>query len=136
MGNRAVLCLAILGVITGTTSPAGDKKPNKLPADVQAILNKADTFELYSLDPERSRNKKDAGGADFRGWTILGKTAVKDAETRKRLVTALYDGIAKSDGSGARCFDPRHGIRASAEGKSVDLVICFECSWVYVFLDK
>ena len=55
---------------------------------------------------------------------------------QKQLLDALYKGIADSDGNGAKCFDPRHGIRASVDGKTVDLVICFECSWVYVFYDK
>jgi hypothetical protein len=40
------------------------------------------------------------------------------------------------DGNGARCFEPRHGIRATDGKKSVDLVICFECGWVYVFVDN
>jgi len=44
--------------------------------------------------------------------------------------------FAKSDGNGAKCFDPRHGIRATAKGKTVDLVICFECNWVYVYYDN
>ena len=27
-----------------------------------------------------------------------------------------------------KCFNPRHGIRATHDGKTVELVICFECS--------
>jgi hypothetical protein len=30
----------------------------------------------------------------------------------------------------------QHGIRAAAGGKTVDLVICFQCGWAYVYLDK
>ena len=58
---------------------------------------------------------------------------VKDAEVRKEIVTALDKGIGESDGNWAKCFDPRHGIRVQREGKTVELVICFECGWVYIF---
>jgi hypothetical protein len=97
---------------------------NELPKDVRAVLDKADRFELLSLDPTRQKEKpKD----DFRGWKVLGRTEVKDAETRKKLVAALYKGIADSDGTVAACFNPRHGIRATHDGKTVELVICYEC---------
>jgi hypothetical protein len=40
--------------------------------------------------------------------------------------------MAESKG-GAKCFLPRHGIRVTADGKTIDLVICFECSWIYIY---
>ena len=58
---------------------------------------------------------------------------VKDAESQKKIL-AVAETIKV--GTGAKCFDPRHGIRVTTGGKSVDLIICFECSWVYVYLDK
>src|SRR6266511_2767014 len=36
----------------------------------------------------------------------------------------------------AACFNPRHGLRAEMNGKSVDLVICFECSGLIVYAGK
>lgn len=88
---------------------------------VKDILENAEQFELYSLNPT-SRDKE-----GFNGWKVLGKTAIKDADTRKAIVDALYKGLADSDGKAAKCFDPRHGIRATGKGKTVDVVICFEC---------
>jgi hypothetical protein len=44
----------------------------------------------------------------------------------------LYDGIADKNATPARCFIPRHGIRATHDGKTVELVICFECSQLWV----
>jgi hypothetical protein len=35
----------------------------------------------------------------------------------------------------ALCFRPRHGVRAKSGGRAVELVICFECSWVKVYVD-
>ncbi len=95
---------------------------NKLPADVQAILDKADTIELLSLEPAKGMEVKDG----FHGYKILGKTTVKGADARK-VVAAIHKGIKDSDGTAAACFMPRHGIRAKVDDKTVDLVICYQC---------
>ncbi len=121
----ALVCMA------GASAVAEEQKDNKLPDAVQAVLDKAGQIELYSLDPEAKRD--DTG---FRGWKVLGKTALKGDAARKQLLAPLAQGIAKSDGNGAKCFEPRHGVRAAFDGRTVDLVICFECSWVYVFTGK
>jgi len=104
----------------------------------QAILAKPDQVELLSLDPtllvgpvhfRPDEKPKEL----FQGWMILGRTVVKDADARKAVLAAV--GTSKR-GYGPRCFEPRHGIRATSGGKTVDLVICFECGWVYFYLDK
>jgi hypothetical protein len=98
--------------------------------EVKKILAKPTAIELYSLEPTRDEKAKD----HFHGWKVLGKTIVKDDTERKSLL-----GVAGTigPGYGARCFDPRHGIRVSSGDKSIDLIICFECSWVYIhFIGK
>src|SRR5262249_25736189 len=127
---RTAVLVAFATLLTSVCAWTGDKKENRLSAETKAILEKAEHFELLSLDPAVEGVKGEEG---FHGWKILGKTAVKDAAVRKQIVTALDKGIAESDGNGAKCFDPRHGIRAQHDGKTVDLVICFECGWIYVF---
>jgi hypothetical protein len=67
---------------------------------------------------------------------VRWKTVVKKAAVRKQILAHLDKGISDSDGNGAKCFDPRHGIRAKRDGKTVDLVICIECGWIYVFRDE
>jgi hypothetical protein len=100
----------------------------------RAILAKPDQVELLSLDPSLGLAGPDEKPQDlFRGWKVLGKTVVKDADARKAVLAAAG---TTHRGHGPRCFEPRHGIRAGAGGESVDLVICFECKWVYVYLDK
>ena len=127
---RAIALASFAMLLTTVSAWTAEKPENKLSADVQTILEKAEQFELLSLDPAVEGVK---GKEGFHGWKILGKTMVKDAAVRKEIVTALDKGIAESDGNGAKCFDPRHGIRAQRDGKTVELVICFECGWVYVF---
>jgi len=106
---------------------------NRLPDAARAILENADRMTLFSLNPKRPTKKPNQ---DFHGWQVLGQTVVKSREVRKRVVAAVEKGIAKSDGSAAGCFDPRHGIRATHQGKSVDLVICFECLQILVFVEN
>jgi hypothetical protein len=120
-------CTALLATFCAWTE---DKPENKLSAEVKAVLEKPERFELLSLDPAVEQAK---GKEGFHGWKVLGKTTVKDSDVRKEIVTALDKGIADSNARGAKCFDPRHGIRVQRDGKTVDLVICFECGWVYVF---
>jgi len=103
---------------------AAARAENKIPDDVKAVLDKAEKFELISLDPGRDGEKPKDG---FHGWKVLGQTEVKDADTRKKLVAALEKGVKENDGRVAACFNPRHGIKATHDGKTVELVICFEC---------
>jgi hypothetical protein len=123
---RTVFSLAL---ILGLLSPALGRD-NKLPEAVTAALDKAESIELYSLDPNNPTEKPKDGG--FHGWKVLGKTTVtKDA--KERSLKALYKGIADNDGKVAACFIPRHGVRVTHDGKTFDLVICFECLQIQVF---
>jgi hypothetical protein len=104
--------------------------PNPIPEAAAAALARAETLELLSLSPERPREKPPD---DFHGWKVLGRAAVKDRETCKGLVAALRRGAEESEGVAAACFNPRHGLRVTHDGKAVDFVICFECLQVQVF---
>lgn len=124
--NRLSIALAAAAVLLGSASSVnGQARPNALSSVVLDTLHGATTFELLSLSGEQDPN-------GWRGYKLLGKTAVA-AESRTALVDALRNGIGKSTGPGARCFVPRHGIHATRGSSSVDLLICFECSWVRVF---
>lgn len=120
-----VAILVVLAAAYGTRA-ADD---NKLPAEVAAILEKADTVELLSLQPKADPEAKDS----FHQYKILGKTTLKGADATK-LVATVQKGIKDSDGTIARCFNPRHGLRASFEGKTAELVICYECNSIECFI--
>jgi hypothetical protein len=126
---RLCLTLALAVFVAGPAAQADDKE-NKIPDDLRAMLEKADQFELLSLNPDETKEKPKDG---FHGWQVLGKTTVKDAEARKKLFAALEKGVAENKGEVARCFNPRHGIRVTHDGKTADLVICFECLQVKAF---
>jgi hypothetical protein len=111
---------------------------NRIPDVVLKLFAKADSFELYSLDPERkpgAQEKPVEGKDGFHGWKVLGKIALNDEARRKKLADALRQGAEDNFGMVAGCFIPRHGLRLKGEGKTVDLVICFQCLQVNVFVD-
>jgi hypothetical protein len=106
-----------------------DRSANVLSPDSRKILESGDHFILYSLDPtgldfpNHSASKSEV----FHNYAVLGKTEIQNQKQRMELLHAFYKGIADSDDSVAACFNPRHGIRATLAGETVDLVICFQC---------
>jgi hypothetical protein len=100
-------------------------------ADVRFILDSPDDFELISLDPDHEAPKaKD----QFHGWNVLGKVSITDRGEQATLRQALYQGVRENkDGMVAGCFIPRHGLRVTRDGKTVELVICFQCMSMQVF---
>ena len=114
---------------------------NKIPEAIRKVLAEAEEIEVISLEldgelTDEEHRKYVEGKAGFHAHKPLGSVRVEDKDARKRLVRALLDGIAKSKpGDRADCFRPRHGLRATAGGKTVELVICFECWSVSVYAD-
>lgn len=106
---------------------------NRMPEKVKKVLENAISLEIYSLDPDVI--VKDTPGIErYFGWKVLGKTVVKIPIQKMEVVTAIKRGVEKGN-FGAICFWPRHGIRAKHNNVVVDLVICFECYWIYVYYD-
>lgn len=105
----------------------------RVPPSAAAALQNADKFELLSLDPERL--KPDADEANLYGWKILGTAEITDSMTKEKLVRDFSDGVTGYDGPGKQCFDPRHAIRVTRDGKMYELLICFECSQVMWYVD-
>ncbi len=130
MRSFAIVCLGYqLLLFAALSTQAGEKK---LPEQVKAVLDNASEFELYWLDPSAKANQSDAS---LYRWKVLGKTLIKDAMPRSHLVEAIESDIERGK-EYAECFEPRHAIRASYEGKTVDLVICYRCRWMYVYVDE
>ena len=127
---RSMLVAVALTMSMGALIRAGD---NPIPDQFKKALEKAETLELYSLDPSAPPAK---GDADFHGWKLLGKTELKK-EARTKVVAAFKKGVEEADQKvAAACFSPRHGIRVQLDGKSYDFVICFECVRVVIYGGK
>ena len=105
---------------------------NRFPESVLSVLKTAETFELFSLDPERDGG--DESSHRIEDWHVLGATCIDDLDTREAVVSQLAEGAAQARGM-AMCFIPRHAVRAISLVGTVELVICFQCSSVHYFLD-
>lgn len=68
---------------------------------------------------------------NFHGYIVLGSTRIRDRKTRSAVVKALYDSVG--NGEKMACFDPHHGIRAVKGGRTVDFVVCFDCTQFEVY---
>jgi len=112
-------------------SAQASRQDNKIPDQARVILEKATQFELLSIGyGPSSKNPPE----DFHGWRVIGKTTIKDPDTRKRLVAAMEKGVEENKGDSMKCFDPRHGVRVTLDGRTADFVICFQCFQVLVYV--
>jgi hypothetical protein len=130
----AVLCVAGIFIVWSRIAGA-HRLAAACPDPIRRTLETSPEFIVYSLHPrpmelEPEELKKNP---NFHSYMVLGQTSVTSSQTKTKLLNALYDGISRSDGSAAACFQPRHGIRATTKGRTVDLVICFECQSLEIY---
>ena len=106
--------------------PALQSLQKSLPAEAHTILENSSQLTLFSVEPRENWGRK---RPNFHFHAILGQTVISQPETKRALLASLYDGFVPGDAPGimAGCFNPRHGIRATQHGKTVDLLICFSC---------
>src|SRR5262249_39270121 len=120
-------------VLLASLGVAGLARGAEIPADARTILEKAEQLEVLSLDPAGNKEK---AKELFHTYPVLGKVIVKDEKTRKALVAALDTGAKENEGKIGKCFIPRHGIRATVDGKTLELVICFQCLQVHGYIGE
>jgi hypothetical protein len=119
----------VLLLMSGTCSAA------EFRSEIREVLEGAVEIELLSIVPSSVPERHDARSpGNFNGWRVLGRTTVKGKQGRD-LVSAFKESLWEEGGMSPACFNPRHGIRARLGGKTVDLLICFECVKTKVFVD-
>lgn len=131
------LCLSVVGVIWLETSwgwrmtilappemPTSQQLQAAFSGNARQTFEDSREFVLLSLDPVDMGGYQ--GHDSFHGYRIVGQARV-DSQTKARLITALYQGMADKAAWRFACFSPRHGIRAIRGREVVDLVICFHC---------
>jgi hypothetical protein len=119
-------------IASSVATPRADpRKPTGLPAATLEAIEQADSVEVFYLDPEGSFDPKPVDTrAKFHDYPIIEKGKLKPS--RAALVAAIQMGIKRFNGSFARRFNPRHGVRAVYRGVTHDLVICFECRRIMI----
>jgi hypothetical protein len=111
-----------------------------LPPKVLSVIEHADEFVLYSLEPlseakVSSKNgplKQRPENELFHGEGIVGQVVLKETKDQNRIVTALKHAIEQAGPDAAGCFWPHHGIRARKGKETIDVVICFTCNRVQI----
>lgn len=134
---RRSMVLVLMASLPGCGEVAPPSaKVDDLPAFLRPLAE-ADKVTLYSIDGSMKAPGEDRPKAaqEFRGYPVLGSVEISPVERRAEMILALKRGTEDLDHGFARCFWPRHALRAEKDGKSVDYVICFECSWIKVFGD-
>jgi hypothetical protein len=131
--KTAIGLILVIGLVCLGCSKVKDSKSDVVagPLNDDALWEKTDEFELYSLNPE-TQLKADEG---FHGWQVLAVTLVKEKKDRMELLEAMRSGVKENEGMVADCFNPHHGIRLRNGAVTTDLVICFQCLQVQVFKD-
>jgi hypothetical protein len=129
-----VLALVCGFLMVGCESPEPPDLPtrdskNKLPDQTWTVIDSAPEITLISLSTKRT-----SGAKAILGWKTLGETVLSQ-ESRRELLSALDRGLTRPGKGGAKAFRPRHAIRASDGVTTVELLMSFECGWVYVFID-
>jgi hypothetical protein len=117
----------------GAVTPLDLPDPPGLEAAEAATLETGTSIEILALHPfpHEADGKPTSPEEGFHGYRILGRAPITDPGERRRLIEALYDGLARP-APFAACFNPRHGIRAVAGADTIDLVVCFECDTVQI----
>lgn len=133
-----LVILGIVGLILGIGYLQDPFAPQRgkaaFPASTREVLENADSFIIIATDPEGSASNRSQSLPEmFHEFPVIGKAEVKDKKTQNEILQALYSGVGKANGETSKCFNPRHGIRATKDGQVVEVLICFECGPIWVF---
>ena len=108
-------------------------KGGLLPQFVHQGLSESDQMILYSLDPENRTDNLEKRPL-FQGYPILGEFQVVSADDRRIIAQTVEGSVSAWDGSYMMCFEPRHGIRITKGSQRFELLVCFECQHIYVYV--
>lgn len=133
MMNRRTLSLTVLATLALATLATGC---SSLPEPAAGVLGGAEELEVFSIESsmERRGEPMPEGAELLHGNRVIAKAAVTDAAEREAIVSIVEGGLDPSVPP-ALCFVPRHAVRAKRAGKTIELVICYQCNQVKVFVD-
>lgn len=115
------------GVLLGTIGCGKDPLPE---------LQRPDRLTLYSIDgrdpPLRGNTQP---SETFHKYPVLGKVEFVGPQQSREMVANLKKAVERGTEPMASCFWPRHAIRAVENGKTIEFILCFECSQFAEFID-
>ncbi len=96
---------------------------NLLPK-VREILDNAETLEIFADFNKETKEFQIVGG--LKPPNTVAK--ISDKSLKNSILESFYFDTAVSDGGAAGCFYPRHTIKATHKGKTVEIIICYQCN--------
>jgi hypothetical protein len=129
---RAGLGFTVFIFVFGASVAASDDKPdNSLPKAARDILASADKLEVLSIEVARKKENE-----DFHGFHVLGTATITDKKPKRKLAEVIQSAVAESTVYDIGFnYNPRYGLRATSGGKVVELVICFHCTQIEVYVE-
>lgn len=88
-----------------------------LPLKIREVLEKAQTLEVLGLSSEERVGI---------GWHPDISVSLPANPQRTQLLQAFYFDASAGPNPSA-CFLPRHGLKATYNGKTIEVIICFQC---------
>src|SRR4051812_31606475 len=113
--------------VPGLVSAKALKENRVLSTRVAKEVGAAASVELISISPYPPGPPGPIAVGHIDQFPIVGEIGVSQKEDIAKLAESLAKGISSADGEWMMCFNPRHAIRYEAHGKSVVLLVCFEC---------
>src|SRR5437016_14182158 len=107
-----LLTAVAFALLASCTRDDFKQKQTRIAGEIEAMpIPKMQLF-LYSLDPAGGLGYAVNTEQVFHGFSILGKAEVIAADDKTTLLRSFAEGVRKSDGTVAACFNPRHGLRS------------------------
>lgn len=99
--------------------------------DDREILERADTFELLYLDPERFDGDDEGESRTFHQRKVVHAISIPGRRTQLGIVRELYRAFDTTAAS--EDWQPSHGIRARLGTRAIDLVISLPSNGTQIF---
>lgn len=117
-------------VVTGVVFADGPRVRDAFPPEVQAALLEGE-LEALLIACERKPEKDERA---IRDYPVVASVTLDDKAKRAELLAQVYQGVEQGKYF-AKCFIPHHALRAEHDGHLAEVVICFACVTVEVYLD-
>jgi hypothetical protein len=130
--RKFVLAIMLVAAIRSSALPKAVLTRQQV---VEALAG-AKEATLYSLNPS-SFSDQDPDFAKLPTYAhhvVKKKMSLNEKQT-KTAIRSIWPSLSAWKPSIGHCFEPRHGLHVVAEGKTYDVLICYECGTLIAWTD-
>ncbi len=96
-------------------------------------MQQSQSLVMFRLNPRPLRDEDKSKKQSFHEYEILQAFSVERAEQRKQLIEFFAATLHWNHYRMASCFNPRLGLRMVSRKRTLEFLVCYECSRVQVF---